>query len=257
MGTTILHAVESGNPEGAPVVLLSSIGTTHAAWDNQLEALRDFRVIALDHLGHGQSPLATTAVDSVAQLADNVLATLDSLGVDRFAVVGLSLGGAIAQYLAATCPRVSRAAICATATFLGGKDRWVQRCGIARDEGMEALADGMVDNWLTPGFRAAEPDVVEHLRRMILGINKEGFAQNGDALATWDFAGRLSEITCPVLTIAGAEDPSTGPEQLAEIAAGVSGEVRSVVISPGSHQVALENPRMFNEALVTFLAPIS
>lgn len=255
---TILHASEAGDP-GAPstVVLLSSIGTTHATWEKQISELAaQHRVIALDHLGHGGSPLSDAAPGetTVADLAANVLATLDALGVDRFAVVGLSLGGALAQYLAATSPRVERAAICATATFLGGEERWRERTAIAREQGMGALADDMVANWFTDSFRADHPGEVDQVRDMILGINPEGFAQNGDALAGWDFASRLGEITCPVLTIAGADDPSTGPEKLEEVARGVAGSVESVVVKPGSHQVALENPDDVNAALLPFLA---
>ena len=57
-----------------------------------------------------------------------------------------------------------------------------------------------------------------------------------------------------MLTIAGAEDPSTGPKQLQEIAAGVTGEAQCVVIEDASHQVGAEQPEKFNEALLAFLA---
>ncbi|AWB84528.1 alpha/beta fold hydrolase [Corynebacterium liangguodongii] len=256
-----LYAEEFGGaPHGASprtVVLLSSIATTLETWRNQAPALAEtHRVIALDHLGHGRSPRSQAAPGetTVDDLAANVLATLDGLGVERFSLVGLSLGGALAQYLAATSPRVERAVFCSTAAFLGGPQRWVERTNIARSEGMAALADDMVANWFTATYRAEHPDIVSWVREMIRGIDAEGFAQNGDALAGWDFASRLGEITCPVLTIAGAGDPSTGPEQLAEIASGVAGPVESVVVTPGSHQLALENPEPCTAALVEFLA---
>ena len=61
------------------------------------------------------------------------------------------------------------------------------------------------------------------------------------------------KITCPVLTIAGADDPTTPPQELAAIARGVAGPVESVVIEPGSHQVAIERPEEFNQVLTRFL----
>lgn len=254
---TTLHATLYGDPAAEEtVVLLSSIATTHETWREQIPELQErFRVVALDHLGHGESPRsgAQPGETTVADLAANVLATLDSLGVGRFSVVGLSLGGVLAQYLAATSGRVDRAVFCSTATFLGGAERWDERTAIARNEGMSALVDGMLANWFTEPFRAEHPEVVDSVREIILGIDPEGFALNGDALAGWDFASRLSEIRCPVLTIAGADDPSTGPEQLAEIAEGVSGPSESVVVTPGSHQVGLENPDSVTTALVSFL----
>ncbi|WKD57170.1 3-oxoadipate enol-lactonase 2 [Corynebacterium capitovis DSM 44611] len=258
MPPTILHAAEFGPADSAQtVVLLSSIATTHEAWAKQIPVLeRDYRVIALDHLGHGQSPRsdAEPGQTTIDDLAANVLATLDTLDVDRFTLVGLSLGGAIALYLSATSPRVERAVFCSTATFLGGEQRWRERTTMARNGGMSELADGMVTSWFTDGYRYTHTDAVDAVREMILGIDPEGYAQNGDALAHWDFASRLGDITCPVLTIAGESDRTSGPDKLAQIADGVSGRAEKVVVKPGSHQSALENPDDFNAALTAFLA---
>ncbi|WP_254868230.1 alpha/beta fold hydrolase [Corynebacterium sp. Marseille-P4321] len=252
---TNLHTTEHGNPDAAStVVLLSSIGTTHETWRAQIpELAKTHRVVTVDHRGHGASETPATSPQGVADLGRDVLAALDAAGVDRFKVVGLSLGGAIAQWLAAHSGRVDKAVFCATATFLGGEEKWAEKTTTAREEGTQALADGMMQNWFTDDFRSQHADVVEWVREMVCSIDDEGYAQNGDALATWDFEGDLAQITCPVLTIAGASDPSTGPDELAKIAAGVSGPVESEVIDPGSHQVAVENPEAVNLALTRFL----
>lgn len=253
---TTLAVNEFGNPQGETVVLLSSIATTHQAWSHVIPALEDdFRVITVDHRGHGASETAPVEPGSttVEDLCNDILQALDSVGVDRFAIVGLSLGGALAQWLAANSGRVTKAVFCSTATFLGGEEKWSERTETARTKGMEAMADGFMENWFTEAYREEHPDKVRRIRDMSAGIDAEGYAQNGDALAKWDFADQLSSITCPVLTIAGAQDPSTGPEQLAQIAAGVSGPVSSEVIDPGSHQVAVENPDEFNRVLTRFL----
>lgn len=239
------------------VVFLSSIATTHEAWSKQIPVLeRDFRVITVDHRGHGGSEVARVEPGSstVQLLCDDILQALDSHGVNRFDVVGLSLGGALAQWLAANSGRVERAVFASTATFLGGEDKWSERTRTGREQGMEAMADGFLQNWFTEGFRAAHPDEVQRVRDMVVSVDNEGYAQNGDALAKWDFADELSKITCPVLTIAGAQDPGTTPADLERIARGVGGPVESKVIDPGSHQVAIENPEEFNEALTRFLA---
>ena len=253
---TNLHITEHGNSSAPAVVLLSSIGTTHEAWAKQIPALAEhFRVVTVDHRGHGRSEAArvapgTTTMDT---LAADILQALDQVGVNRFRVVGLSLGGALAQYLAAKSGRVEKAVFSCTATYLGGEEKWRERTAIAREQGMGALADGMMENWFTEGFRAQHPEEVRRVRDMVAGIDGEAYAQNGDALAGWDFAGELAAITCPVLTIAGAQDPSTTPAELARIAEGVTGPVQQVVIDPGSHQVAIERPEEFNRALTQFL----
>lgn len=242
------------------VVLLSSIATTHEAWNEVIPALEPhYRVVTVDHRGHGGSEVARVAPGSttVEELCNDVIQALDSVGVDRFSIVGLSLGGALAQWIAAHSGRVNKAVFCSTATYLGGKERWSERTAKARGEGMELLADGFINNWFTQSFRDRHPDEVQRIRDMASNIDPEGYAQNGDALAGWDFADQLDQITCPVLTIAGAQDPSTGPDELAAIAAGVAGSSESAVIDPGSHQVAVENPGEFNRVLKKFLAGAS
>lgn len=252
----LLYTTEYGNHTAQrTVVLLSSIATTHEAWDAQIPAIAEtYRVITVDHRGHGSSGTPAEGPDGVETLARDVLAALDECGVDRFDVVGLSLGGAIAQWLAAHSGRVDRAVFAATATFLGGAEKWEERTATARRDGTGALADGLLENWFTPAYRRDHPDTIRTIRDMIDSVDDEGYAQNGDALATWDFEAELGLIECPVLTIAGASDPTCPPDALAKIAAGVSGPAESVVIDPGAHQVAIENPADFNDALTRFLA---
>lgn len=253
---THLHTVEYGNPDAeTTIVLLSSIATTHEAWNNQIPVLAEkHRVITVDHRGHGMSETPAESPADVGTLGQDVLEALDELGVDRFCVVGLSLGGAIAQWLAANSGRVDKAVFCCTATYLGGEEKWDEKTGIARSEGTEALAGGMMENWFTETFRQAHADEVRRVQQMVESVDNEGYAQNGDALSKWDFEDELGKITCPVLTIAGASDPGTPPEELAKIARGVAGPVSSEVIEPGSHQVAIENPEAFNAALTKFFA---
>ena len=250
---TFLHTQEFGTPDGEAVVLLSSIATTSDAWSEVIPALSGYRVITVDHRGHGGSGVPAERPTEVGTLGRDVLAALDELGVDRFSVVGVSLGGAIAQWLAANSGRVDKAVFAATATFLGGERAWEQKINTALHDGTSGLTSTLMGNWFTEAFRAEHPEVVQRVADMIDSVDDEGYAHNGAALATWDFAGELGKITCPVLTIAGASDPTCPPEKLAEIAAGVAGPSQSVVVDPAAHQVAIENPEEFNSALTRFL----
>ncbi|MGZ8802786.1 MAG: alpha/beta fold hydrolase, partial [Mycobacterium sp.] len=93
MSAVQVHAVVTG-PTDAPVVVLSnSLGSTHRMWDAQIEALeRHFRVVRYDTRGHGDSPVPVGPY-SIDDLADDLVALLDRLGVQRARLVGLSLGG--------------------------------------------------------------------------------------------------------------------------------------------------------------------
>jgi 3-oxoadipate enol-lactonase len=251
----ILHHVEYGS--GPAVVLLGSIASTTDMWLPQLDALSaGHRVIALDHRGHGLSPdpEVEPGETTIDDLANDVLETLDSLDVTEFAVVGLSLGGALAQYLAATSERVTRAAFLCTAAYFGGADKWNPRAELTRAEGVAPMLEGVVGLWVTAGFRGAMPATTDWYRAMISTTRGIGYASCSDALAGWDFRERLSEITVPVLTLAGAEDESTPPAALQTIADGVAGPVTAVTVTPGAHVPTYEAADQVNEALETFLA---
>lgn len=245
---TLLHSVRYGSGS-TTIVFLGSLGSTVDMWLPQLDALsHDATVIALDHRGHGRSPIGTEP-GSIKALADASLATLDSLNVESFHLVGLSLGGAVAQYLAAVEPvRVQTVSLLCTAAKFSEPDGWIDRACLAREQGMEALADAIVSRWFSPGFLEAKPATVAHYRDMIESVSDQGYAMCCDALADWDFTAELGRITQPVLTIASADDPATPPETLQIIADGVA-HGRAKIVSPGAHVPTIEVPDQINDLL--------
>ena len=252
----ILHSVDFGPRDAHPVVFLGSIASTTDMWLPQLDSLaKDFRVIALDHPGHGLSPdpQAMPGETTINDLANNVLDTLDALGVDEFDVVGLSLGGAIAQYLTATSGRVTKAVFMCTAANFGGPDTWAPRAEETRAEGIAPRVQSAIELWVTPEFRQARPALTYALTRMIDSTRGEGYAVGADALAGWDYTEELRNITVPVLTISGAVDPSTPPEVVHAIGKMVGGESQSVTLSGGGHVPTVEVPDEGTRAIRTFI----
>ena len=249
------HVAYGPESDAEPIVFLGSIASTTDMWLPQLDALsKTRRVIALDHRGHGGSPDpdVTPGETTFDHLAQDVLSTLDELGVENFQVVGLSLGGAMAQYLTATSPRVTRAAFLCTAAYFGGTEKWHPRSELTRAQGLEPMADGVIDFWLTKEFQESHPATTAAYRRMVTSTRGVGYASCSDALAYWDFRDRLGEITVPVLVLAGVDDQSTPPSALKAIAEGVSGEATYVEVSPGAHVPTIEVPEQVTKALVDF-----
>ncbi|MGD7002040.1 3-oxoadipate enol-lactonase [Corynebacterium halotolerans] len=250
---TVLHHVSYGSNRDSTVVLLGSIGSNTDMWLPQLDALsHEHRVIALDHRGHGRSPVIPGSA-SVADLAADVLKTLDTLGVEKFKIAGVSLGGAVAQYLAATSDRVESAAFLCTSPKFGEPGPWRERAAAARTAGMASIADGSIPKWFSPDFITEKPATSDHYRTMIARTDSEGYASCCDALAGWDFTDRLGEIAVPVLTIAGDADPSTPPEVLQSIADKVQ-DGRAEVLSPGAHVPTVERPEAVNKLLQAHFA---
>jgi 3-oxoadipate enol-lactonase/4-carboxymuconolactone decarboxylase len=233
-------------PASAPPLLLGpSLGTSYALWDKVAPELSlTHRVIRWDLPGHGGSagdligPGAT-----VGDLADLVLALADSLGVERFAYAGVSLGGAVGLHLAVHHPeRVSSlAVICSSAHFNGSK-AWEERAARVRGEGMDWLVESADARWFTRGFTV--PELVRDHRDADPGA----YAACCDALGAFDLRDRLAEIAAPTLLVAGREDPATPPAHLREIADAVPGA--ALVEIPGAAHLA---PAQCPEAVLTAL----
>ena len=235
------------------LVLLGSLGSDRSMWDEQVRDLsRHRQVVTVDHRGHGSSEVIPGPC-TIADLAGDLLALLDSLGVETFHIAGLSLGGAVAQWLAVNEPdRVRSLALLCTAAKFGEPSGWAERAAAVRQGGTAAVTDAVVARWITPARAERDPALVDGLRRMVLATPAEGYAACCDALAGWDNRAELSRITCPTLVLAGDEDPSTPPDVLREIADGVPG-AHFVVVSPAAHVPTVEIPDRITEALRTHL----
>ncbi len=236
MPNVLLAAHRAGPRGGVPVVFLGSLASDRSMWDPQVERLAPTTdVIVVELPGHGASPLPPRG-STVADFAAQVLDTLDELGVRACHLVGLSLGGAVAQWLAAHArERVVTLTLLCTATRFGDPDMWCERAALARAEGTGTLATAVVGRW----FTAAGPELVERMRAMVTAMSGEAYARSCEALAVWDGAELLPEITAPTMVLAGAQDPSTPPELLVGIAEAIPNSTLHV-LDPGAHLVNIE-----------------
>ncbi|WP_189866277.1 bifunctional 3-oxoadipate enol-lactonase/4-carboxymuconolactone decarboxylase PcaDC [Streptomyces poonensis] len=247
MTHALLHHRTEGSESAPPLLLGPSLGTSYALWDKVAPELSTaHRVVRWDLPGHGGSAAGLVGAGAtVGDLAGLVLRLADSLGVERFAYAGVSLGGAVGLHLALHHPeRVSSlAVICSSAHFNGSKP-WEERAELVRREGLAGLAESADARWFTPGF--AVPRLVDDHRN----ADPEAYAACCDALAAFDLRDRLAEISVPTLLIAGREDPATPPAHLREIADAVPGA--ALVEIPGaSHLAPAERPEAVLTALRT------
>ncbi len=242
---TLHHEIEG---VGDSVVVLSgSLGSTLAMWDPQLPALADhFRVLRYDHPGHGRSPL--TDDRTVKTFAAQLLGLLDDLGFDRVSFCGLSLGGAVGMSAALAAPdRIDKLVLCSTSARFATPEFWDDRAATVRSEGVEAVAETVLDRWFTPEFAD-----VRRYRDMLVSTPAEGYARCCEAVRDWDARGALGAVRAPTLAIAGAEDAATTPDQLKAIVAEIP-DARLTVLDHGRHLVNVERADAFNEALLAHL----
>lgn len=238
---TVDLATAMAGPDTGPAVLFgSSLGTTREMWTPQLPALsKRWRTVAFDHRGHGGSavPPGPYAIDD---LGGDVLRLVDRLGIDRFSFVGLSLGGMVGMWLAATAPdRVERLALLCTSAYMGPTNGYRERAGVVRREGLAEVAEAVVARWFTPRFVAESPDVVGRFRAMLVGVPREGYAGCCEAIASMDLRDRLGGITADTLVIAAEHDAATPPSHAEDIVSRIPG-ARLVVLPDAAHLANVE-----------------
>jgi 3-oxoadipate enol-lactonase len=253
MSAVDVHHVVTG-PEDAPVVVLSnSLGSTMSMWDAQVDELtRHFRVVRYDTRGHGGSPVPDGPY-SIDDLADDMVALLDRLGIPRAHVVGLSLGGMTGLRLAARDPdRVDRLVVLCTGAHLEPSSAWTDRAATVRARGSRAVAEAVVARWFTPDLLAADPDVKSAAEAMVAGTPTEGYAGCCEGIAAMDLRDDLASITAPTLAVAGADDPATPPPHLEAIAEGVQ-HGRLLVVPEAAHLANAQQPGTITPAIIQHL----
>ena len=240
MSSVPVHVLVDGADDAPVVVLSNSLGSDLTMWDPQISALqRRFRVVRYDIRGHGASPVPSGPY-RIDDLADDVVALLDRLGVQRASFCGLSLGGMTGLQLAATAAeRVERLVLLCTSVRLPPAQGWHDRAALVRAQGTEAVSAAVVDRWFTPEFAAREPELVTHMRAMVAATPAEGYAGCCEAIAELDLTWTLPRITAPTLVIAGADDPATPPPHAQAITDGIAGS-RMQVLPQAAHLANVE-----------------
>ncbi|WP_031224502.1 alpha/beta fold hydrolase [Streptomyces roseochromogenus] len=237
-------------PEDAPVLILGpSLGTTWHMWDRQVpELTKHWRVFRFDLPGHGGAPAHPAG--SVAELTTRLLATLDSLGVQRFGYAGCALGGAIGIELALRHPeRLASLALVATSPRFGTADEFRQRGVIVRTNGLDPIARTAPDRWFTGGFAAAQPAITEWAVQMVRTTDPGCYIAACEALAAFDVRPELGRVGAPTLVLVGSDDQVTGPAEARTLVAGIP-DARLAVVPGASHLVPVEQPAAVTDLLV-------
>ena len=238
-------------PSAPTVVLIGSLGSDRSMWDPQIGALA---AVADDLRGHGDSPVPPGPY-SVGDLAADVLAVLDVRSIDSAHVVGLSIGGAIAQWLAVHRPlRVRSLTLLCTSARFGEPQAWRDRAEAARADGTESLADAVTSRWFTSALAVRDPDLLARHRRMIADTPDEGYASCCEALAGWDNRADLGRITARTLIVAGEQDPATPPAEARILADGVARSTMHV-LSPAAHLANVEQAGEVSRLILDHISP--
>ncbi len=250
-GETFRVAVDGD--ETSPVLLLCHpLGGDHRIWDPQVpELARQFRVVRYDARGHGGSTTAG-APYSVVRLGLDALAVLDALEIEKAHVLGMSMGGAVAQWLMIHAPhRIGRGILANTGATFSSAASWNGRIVAAQTEGMESLCEPTLARWFGEAFLADNAAVVEPIRRTFVGTAPEGYAASCAALRDTDLREGVRQVPHPVLVLAGRHDPSVGAAETDLLAETIPGA--ALVTLETYHIANLGDPPGFAKTVLQFL----
>lgn len=242
--------VQDTGTDGPPLLLLHGLGMDHNLWSELQAYLPDNRLIMPDMRGHGKSDVPDGPY-GMGTLVSDAEAVLDGLGLRDVVVVGLSLGGMIAQGLAVKRLDLVRGLVLAnTAAKFGQPEPWHARAATARTQGMGALVSETLARWHVQGEAARWAE--ETLRRTA----PEGYAACCEAIAGTDFWTPTSGLRLPTLGLGSNQDKSTPPDLVAETTALIPGSTFKLIRGAG-HPSALQQSEAFARALLPFLTGIA
>lgn len=252
--TRIFYRLEG--KDGLPVIVLShSIGTDLGMWAPQVPDVTGyFQVLRYDTRGHGASD-SPTGEYSIEQLGRDALALVDALKISKFAFCGLSMGGAIGQWLVLHAPeRVTQLILANTSPRFGTPEHWNSRIQTVRQGGMAAILEMALKRFFSPEFLARSEPEVSSIRSVLLGTNSQGYTGCCAALRDFDSTTELGKIKTPTLVITGDNDISTPLTGNADaLLRNITGA--RLVRLPSAHLSNLEAPKSFTAELLGFLQP--
>jgi 3-oxoadipate enol-lactonase len=245
---------------GLPLLLLHAFPLDHSMWSGQEPLAEQVRLIVPDQRGFGRSGGALP--ESIAQLADDCVALLDGLHVSEPAVVcGISMGGYVAQHVAARHPDRVRGLILVdtrleadTPEARAGRRDLAER---VERVGQEILADAMIPNLLAKSDAARKSPrrsgIEASLRRTIHATPIPTIVASLAALGGRpDMTEPMRHVSVPTLLVVGDEDAITPPECM-QRAERIFPDPRLLIVPKCGHMTPLESPDVFNAAVAEFL----
>jgi 3-oxoadipate enol-lactonase len=256
LGDIRVHYDSRGPQDGPAVVFANALGTDYRIWDGVFAHLPgSLRLIRYDMRGHG----LTTCPEPpyyMGDLVNDAAKLMEHLEVKDAVFVGLSIGGMIAQGLAAERLDLLRAIVLSnTAAKIGTHQMWHDRVHAVRDGGIEAVADANMERWFAKQTRAERPVLVEGVRAMLTRQPVEGFLGCMEAIGETDLVESTARLRLATLGIGASEDGSTPPDLVRETTESIPGSSFHLIRRAG-HLACVEAPAEYAAALEGFLRDV-
>lgn len=243
------QAYQANDPDRRPLALIHGAGGNHLSWPSQLRRLSGYRVYTPDLPGHGKSK--GHGLQRIKSYGKVTAEWLQGLELPKVFLVGHSMGGAIALWVALHYPELVRALIL---TSTGA--RLPVNLSLIEEMATQVGFPTAVDKIASWSFSSRiEPALIENVKKQMLRTRPSVLAGDFRACDSFDLSERLGEITVPTLILVGDEDRMT-PERFAEgLAEDIPGAELEVISSAG-HMLPLEQPEKTANRVREFLGTV-
>jgi 3-oxoadipate enol-lactonase len=238
---------------GKPLVLVHPLALNSRLWE---PALSDFLpghdLVMVDARGHGESTWNGAAY-AIPDIASDLVALLDALGIGRCAMLGMSMGGCVAMTFAAHNPsRVDKLMLCDTTAWYGedAPAKWEERARAAQTKTRDEQIPFQTDRWFSGAFRESHPEVVEHASNVFRSTDRAAHAAACRALGAFDLRAQLGAIEATTVVVTGEDDYATPPAMGRSLAAGIPAATFRLI--PAVRHMAVLESTELRTALAAF-----
>ena len=241
-GTSIHYKLENSGLGKPLIVFSNSLATDFRIWQDCVDDLsRDYSILRYDKRGHGLSGMGHPPYE-ISDHVNDLVALMAHLNLSGAVVVGLSVGGLIAQGLYHARPDLARGLIlCDTAAKIGSAEMWDERINIARQGGMAALVDANMQRWFSPAFHRDRKTDLNGFIAMFTRTPVESYIGTGIAIRDADFRDEACKISVPTICVVGDQDGATPPDLVRDTAEMIPGASFELVKDAG-HIPCAEQP---------------
>lgn len=250
-GRKIFYRID-GNPAGRRLVLLNSLGTSTASWDEVVDHLRpEYQILRVDKAGHGESdPMIGTR--SISENVEDVREVMSYLGWQGVDICGISIGAMTAMDLAARYPGVAGKLVLSNTSAYVPPEGLLHRIELIRKGGITAASEKAVGRFFSPAHPKGEHPAYLRALADFHACDAESYIGWCEAIVAMDLRPLLPSIANPCMLIIGKWDEATTPAMGHGIASALP-NVKVVELDSG-HLPYLEDPASYAALLDDFLS---
>ena len=240
---------------GPTVTMIHCFGSNKDYWNFHKESFIDHNSLVLDVPGHGESTLYEGTC-TLSQIADDIVALLDYLGIEKVHLGGVSMGGMISQTLTLKYPdRVSSLMLINTTCVITENmhQLWQERARQVLKHGTGSVHDVLMQRWFTSNAIENKIPGYQYLSTSFKSFNPTAFKKISEAMCGLETNDKLKNISVPTLIIATPDDPGAPTHISKRMADFIKGSELHW-LEPAQHLSSLEHVEAFNEIISNFLS---